>query len=185
MKSYLNQKSAPRGIRNNNPGNLIKTAIQWQGKIPHEQNNDSRFEQFTSIIYGLRAMAKDITNDIKKGKNTLKLLITEYAPPYVKNKTGQIVKENDTAAYIAAVSKSVGIPPDAKIKITPEILQALITAKVQVENGAKWKKYISAEDIQQAVNLALNKNAETIKTAAKITPAILLIIGAGYLILTR
>lgn len=32
----------PRGIRNNNPANLIKTSIPWNGKLAN--NTDGRFE---------------------------------------------------------------------------------------------------------------------------------------------
>ncbi len=63
-KSYLNQdtlngKKIPRGWRNNNPGNLIKTMIQWKGKLPYLSNTDSKFEQFVDFKHGIRALIKD------------------------------------------------------------------------------------------------------------------------------
>ena len=54
-KSYLNRTDLPRGIRNNNPGNLIYTTIAWEGKISYANNRDwsgtptnivKKFEQF-------------------------------------------------------------------------------------------------------------------------------------------
>ena len=39
--TYLS--NAPRGIRNNNPGNLIFTNIKWNGKLPKEQNKSYNF----------------------------------------------------------------------------------------------------------------------------------------------
>jgi len=49
----------PRGIRNNNIGNLkIRDENAWVGKIPREQNTDGVFEQFTTKEYGTRAMLK-------------------------------------------------------------------------------------------------------------------------------
>lgn len=113
-----------RGIRNNNPGNLVKTNIAWQGKVPHAQNTDSRFEQFVSPEYGIRAMFKDIKNDItSKGQNTVKKLITAYAPPF----------ENNTQAYINVVAKAIG--KGANDTITASDYPALLKAIIKHENG--------------------------------------------------
>ena len=62
---FKTDKSKPRGERNNNPGNLIKTSIKWKGKVETEGNSDGHFEQFYEMKYGVRAMLKDIMNDIK------------------------------------------------------------------------------------------------------------------------
>jgi hypothetical protein len=175
MKSYLNQKDKPRGIRNNNPGNLVKTGIKWFNKIPHNQNPDSRFEQFTNIPFGIRAMALDITNDIKKGKNTLRTLINEYAPP----------AENDTAAYIKFVSDQTGISPDAKINATPEILAALIAAKIRIENGTQSSLYIDANDIKAGIDLMKSKTTKVIETAKKFSPIILILFASLFLIIKK
>jgi hypothetical protein len=175
MKSYLNQKDKPRGIRNNNPGNLVKTSIKWKGKVTPSENPDSRFEQFINIPFGIRAMALDISNDIKKGKDTLRTLINEYAPP----------NENDTTAYINAVSKQTGITADAKIKTTPEILAALIAAKIRVENGAAASKYISPEDIAAGIELMKSKTAAVIQTAKKFSPLIILLFASLFLMIKK
>lgn len=134
-----------RGIRNNNPGNLVKTAIAWKGKVPHELNTDSRFEQFQDTagtpghIWGIRAMFMDIRSDIRKGLVTVRKLITEYAPAH----------ENNTAAYIAAVSGALGIGPDAPI--APGHYPALVAAIIKHENGVQP---YPAADIAQAIRLA-------------------------------
>lgn len=163
-KSYLGQKNLPRGIRNNNPGNLVKTAIKWRGKIPHDKNTDPRFEQFENLSWGIRAMSMDVLNDIKKGKNTLRDLITEYAPP----------SENDTAAYIKLVSDQTKISPDAIIKPTPEILSAIVAAKIRVENGAKAKQYIDANDIKEGIKKISSKFAAAVKTGLPFLPLLLI-----------
>jgi hypothetical protein len=175
MKSYLNQKDKPRGIRNNNPGNLVKTAIKWQGKISQNENPDTRFEQFINIPFGIRAMALDITNDIKKGKNTLRTLINEYAPP----------SENDTTAYINSVSKQTGIAADAKINATPEILAALIAAKIRIENGTQSSLYIDANDIKAGIDLMKSKTTKVIETAKKFSPIILILFASIFLIIKK
>lgn len=133
------KKFKQRGIRNNNPGNLVKTSIAWQGKVPHSQNTDSRFEQFISPEYGIRAMFIDVRNDIRKGANTVRRLITAYAPPF----------ENNTAAYIAAVAKAIKKAPDDVI--TSEDYEELVTAIIKQENGVQP---YSAIMIRRAIALA-------------------------------
>lgn len=98
--SYLGMEDLPRGIRNNNPGNLVQTNIPWEGKVPHNQNDDPRFEQFYTFVDGLRAMIKDVMNDIEvDGLDNLEKLIYTYAPPH----------ENDTESYIDSVAGRSGI----------------------------------------------------------------------------
>lgn len=166
MKSYLGNKTLPRGIRNNNPGNLVITSIKWKGKLPKEQNTDGKFEQFESLNFGLRALALDIANDIKKNKlDTIQKLITAYAPP----------KENDTDAYISAVSKATGHAPGEKISAEFKTIAALIKVITNVENGKKAAELITDEDIKNSLTTLA---PSTIKTATFI---ILPIIGIGFL----
>jgi hypothetical protein len=124
--SYLGRANLPRGIRNNNPGNLTRTAITWQNKVPHSQNTDTRFEQFRSFVWGLRAMLRDIRNDINlKGKNTIRELITEYAPP----------NENNTAGYINTLSTRTGIGADEVFTADKETVRKLAREICIIENG--------------------------------------------------
>lgn len=125
-KSFLNNHNV-RGLRNNNPGNLVRTSSAWQGKIPYAQSKDNHFEQFTTVHHGLRAMFKDLINDINKGKNTVKKLIYEYAPPH----------ENNTEQYVNSVCKTIGVKPDEVIKeINNKFLILLGRAIIKVELGA-------------------------------------------------
>ncbi len=112
-----------RGIRNNNPGNLILTNINWQGKVPRASNTDGKFEQFTSPLMGIRAMYLDIRGDVRRGADTLRKLITRYAPP----------SENNTAAYIATVAKAIGKGADQTL--TAADFPALLAAIIKHENG--------------------------------------------------
>jgi hypothetical protein len=125
VKTIYRNMTTPRGIRNNNPGNLVKTSIAWKGKVPHSQNTDGRFEQFISMEYGLRAMVMDLMNDMRKGKDTLEKLIAEFAPP----------GENNTRAYINTVAKAANLPPALKLSPTRENMFALVRAMTKVENG--------------------------------------------------
>jgi hypothetical protein len=141
-KSFLNNHKV-RGLRNNNPGNLIRTNIAWQGKIDLSQNTDPKFEQFTNVYYGIRAMLKDVINDINKGKNTVKLLITEYAPP----------SENDTKDYINSVAKTLGVTPTQRLtQINSLFLLKLCRAILKVELGTAHTQ-LTDNDIIKAVTM--------------------------------
>ena len=143
-KSFLNQPNLSRGLRNNNPGNLIKTSIQWQGKIPHSQNPDSRFEQFIDVHWGIRAMMLDLINDYKKGKTSVKLLIKEYAPSF----------ENNTQAYINTV---IGIVGKNEIQVLDKkTLIDLSKAIHYVENGPVYYHHLTTQDFEIAFNLLPN-----------------------------
>ena len=140
--------SKARGIRNNNPGNLVKTTAAWQGKVPHSQNTDSYFEQFIAPEWGIRAMFIDIRGDItKKGQNTVRKLMTSYAPPPTKGKG--FLYNNNTAAYIGVVSKALGKSPDSLI--TPSDYFPLLRAIIKHENGVQP---YSDEVIQKGIALA-------------------------------
>jgi len=143
-----NPAATSRGIRNNNPFNLVKTAIKWQGKTA---GTDSRFETFESVEYGIRAGIIDIIGDIgNKGQDTIKKLITVFAPPH----------ENDTTAYIRYVEGVTGVNQNDSLikngKVDQVLLGKLITAIINKENGAAQAKLIPAASIQKAIDLALN-----------------------------
>ncbi|WP_289054972.1 hypothetical protein [Carboxylicivirga marina] len=136
--TYLS--NAPRGIRNNNPGNLIYTNIKWNGKLPKEQNKDRRFEMFKAPVYGVRAMIKDLKHDIEKGKNTVPALIEEYAPKI----------ENNTAEYINTVCKDLKVSQTAKLLPTRNTLRLLTMSIAKVENGGN---YVSNELFERAYSM--------------------------------
>ncbi len=132
--------SAPRGIRNNNPGNLIYTNIAWNGKLSKEQNKDRRFEMFIAPEFGVRAMIKDLKHDIEKGKNTVPTLISEYAPKH----------ENNTGAYITTVCKDLKVSQSAKLLPTKNTLRLLVLSIAKVENGGN---YVSNELFEKAYSM--------------------------------
>lgn len=115
----------PRGIANKNPGDLRLTNTIWEGQSPTQTDPD--FIQFTTDVYGLRALMKLLLNYQKIDKlTTIRGIIGKYAPP----------SENDTAAYIAAVSAQLGIGPDVAIDLTlGSALMPFAKAIVVHENG--------------------------------------------------
>jgi len=114
----------PRGIRNNNPGNIERTPrIRWKG-MAADQSSDPRFIVFVAPQWGIRAIARILLGDWREGQNTIASLIEEWAPP----------TENDTVAYIKAVGKAAGVDPYKPCDI-PALLPKIIAAIIQHENG--------------------------------------------------
>lgn len=140
--SYLDRSSFPLGLRNNNPGNLrpLSGGVTWIGEISPDTLHN--FSRFSDVAWGLRAMITDIAGDIVLDKrNTLRKLVTAYAPPE---------DYNNTAAYIARVSQITGIGPDDIIYPDANTLNKIIRAKIRVELGDSYAPYITTDDINDA-----------------------------------
>lgn len=112
-----------RGLRNNNPGNIRKTATVWQGQKAEQTDGD--YIQFVSAEYGIRALAKVLnTYRTSYGLDTVREIVGRWAPP----------NENDTASYVNSVASQLGIGPDATIDFNVH-MPALVKAIIKHENG--------------------------------------------------
>lgn len=113
-----------RGIRNHNPLNIRK-GCNWLGEATNP--TDTAFEVFQADVYGLRAAFCIVRTYIKKHHcNTLRKIITRWAPPQ---------DHNDTAAYIATVTEHSGINPDITLAFEDSTrICALIKAMCLVES---------------------------------------------------
>jgi len=120
----IKNSNLPRGIRNNNPGN-IRRGPRWQGLSVGQ--SDAAFAVFTSPEYGLRALAITLrTYQQKYGIRTIRGAIMRYAPAV----------ENDTGAYIDAVARHVGASPDAPLDFTRRsVIIPMMEAITLHENG--------------------------------------------------
>ncbi len=140
----------PRGIRNNNPGNIRRSADKWQGLAAEQLDKD--FFIFQEMPYGIRAMARLLINyQDKKGLNSIAEIISTYAPS----------KENNTRAYVnhvaAYVADKLGGKIDSITKINThdyDTLRALLEGMIQVENGGKWEDYITESQMVKGLLLA-------------------------------
>ena len=101
----------PRGIRNHNPLNIRRSKDQWKGLA--DAQTDRAFCQFKSLEYGWRAAFYLLTRTYyhKYRLYTIRGIINRWAPE---------ADHNDTAAYIAKVSRLTGIDPDESIGIPSE-----------------------------------------------------------------
>ena len=97
----MNMTGAPRGLRNNNPGNIREVGINWQGKI----GDDGAFTRFESMFYGARALVRNMWSIVGRTDGTLQTLISTWAPAH----------ENNTDAYISFVSRETGISPGSVV----------------------------------------------------------------------
>lgn len=126
-QSFLGSSTAPRGVRNNNVGNLIRTNSSWKGKIPHDRSKDIKFEQFETYALGIRAMIYNLDkNYLLKGHNTIRKIIQKY--------TG-----NNTS-YMSFLSQRMGIGIDQNIKNSKSEIKKLTTAIARYENGLECIK---------------------------------------------
>lgn len=118
----------PRGLRNNNPGNIRNSQrTDWQGEVDEASKNDKSFEEFETIAYGYRALIKLLQNYRKlHGCQTMADFIKRWAPE----------TENNTSAYIKRVCTEMQVlttyVPDVNDKTT---MCAFAAAISQVENG--------------------------------------------------
>lgn len=111
----------PRGVRNNNPGNL-EPVVKWTGLV----GSDGRFAKFSSPYYGIRAIGVDLRAKVKRGLTTPREVIEEYAPP----------NENNTDAYVRAVTSFVGIGETHSIPVhDAHFIELWMKAIVRHENG--------------------------------------------------
>lgn len=116
----VDNSGLPRGIRNNNPGNIEDNGTQWRGY----NGNDGRYVIFEHYEYGIRAMNRILnTYASKYGLRTIRGIISRWAPP----------SENLTSSYINAVSQRLSVGPD--VELTGEHRAELIAAIIHHENG--------------------------------------------------
>ncbi len=135
----------PRGIRNNNPGNIRLTAAKWRGQRAAQA--DAEFAEFESPLLGLRAlMILLLTYHRRYGLDTVESIINRYAPPH----------ENATDHYAESVAKQLGVKRRQALDLAkPAVLAGLARAIVQHENGkGDW---YAAELYAQAASLALGR----------------------------
>lgn len=132
----------PRGIRNNNPFNIIYEPYNnWQGQT----GNDGKFCIFAAPEDGYRAGFILLHNWVYKDgiPPTVEALISRQAPP----------SENFTEAYIAAVCRALGVARNQPLNIDDQgTLFALAQAITKQEQGGQpWGDDIVVAGLNAAV----------------------------------
>lgn len=120
----MRRNELPRGLRNNNPGNIRRNSDIFQGEV--NPSRDKEFKQFKNMAYGYRAMYKILSNYYNKYQlNTIRKMISRWAPE----------NENNTAAYVSLVSSYSGVGPDDLISFDREQMIRIVAGMSRVENG--------------------------------------------------
>ncbi|ENX4473212.1 lytic transglycosylase [Enterobacter roggenkampii] len=116
-------QAAKRGERNNNPGNL-----NFAGQAGAElERPGGRFARFETAFDGLRALSRQLMLYAGRGINSVEKIISTWAPAS---------DNNNTAAYIQAVSQRLGVNPQAALNINdPQTMSALMSSIIHHENG--------------------------------------------------
>lgn len=133
VSDYVGNLLTPRGIRNNNPGNIERSSIQWQGSIPADQVQavlgipyDPTFEQTVSPAAGVRMIGHVLTSKGARGLTNVDSIIRDYS-------------KTDQDAYVRAVTIALGLDPDAGGQYQDidvrNVLPAFAAAIIQQENG--------------------------------------------------
>lgn len=115
----------PRGIRNNNPGNLRDSGNAWTGLVGRDSKGFCIFDTAQS---GIRAMAQTaISYEVKHGIKTLAAFGDRWAPTF--DNPGAKAGE-----YGAALAKQLGISPTQQFSVIQN-LPKLCAAITVNENG--------------------------------------------------
>lgn len=113
----------PRGIRNNNPLNIVHSSARWHGMCTEQ--TDPNFVQFVEMVYGIRAACILIkTYSTKYHCNTIATIIRRWCP------------DNTADAYITRVCALTLFQPSQRIVWQNQSHVAmLLHAMAYVETG--------------------------------------------------
>ena len=140
-----------RGIRNNNPLNIRRSADRWEGAAMTQ--TDKEFVQFESMAYGYRAAWKTLESywhhfHATRQPYTPATIISRWAPP----------SENDTQNYIRTVLRLSGLGgnenlPQPSRGVDIPRLERLLTAMTTMECGIPYSA-VDTASIRQGFDLA-------------------------------
>lgn len=131
---------SPRGLRNNNPGNIEASTDRWEGQA----GSDGRFATFDTPEAGIRALARTLlAYQDKHGLNTVEGIIGRWAPP----------RENNTKAYARAVADAIGFETTTPLDLKDaRVLQSLTRAIIAHENGRQpYAEYVIRAGVESAL----------------------------------
>ena len=137
---------APRGIRNNNPGNIKHGSSNWQGMANVQP--DSVFVTFSTVQYGIRALVVLLRNyNQRHGISTIRGIIQRWAPA-----GGENPHHENYVNYVAGVA---GVSPDRYLTSVQfeQYIPAITQGIMNFESGEQWGMQLSGY-ISEGVALA-------------------------------
>lgn len=140
---------ATRGIRNNNIGNIRVSKDQWEGAT----GDDGSFVTFDSPESGVRALAKNLLSYGRQGYDSIDKIINRWAPP----------AENNTQAYIDAVSSATGIPATQSLDLTdPDTLATLAQAIGFHETSTRYNPEVYKTGVSRALEGGITPKSQPV-----------------------
>ncbi|MFJ3112317.1 structural protein P5 [Pseudomonas putida] len=146
--------ATPRGVRNKNPGNIdFNPRNAWQGQLGIEVDvARPRFARFDSPENGIRALGKLLINYRGKdgmpgvggpGIDTVRETVSRWAPG----------NENNTEAYIAAVTSKLGVKANDVINIKDVRTLRVVVGAIIAHECANYRypDAVFNEGIQRAL----------------------------------
>jgi len=126
----------PRGLRNNNPGNIEDGSFTQN--LPGYAGSDGRFAKFETPEAGRNAQSALLDRYGRQGIDTVKGVISRWAPAS---------DGNDVDAYSRYVAGRLGIKPGDKIDLAdPAMRGRVASAMAEFENGVGGASHFTGED---------------------------------------
>ena len=123
--------SAPRSVRNNNPGNIIDSS--FARNQPGYVGNDAGFAVFDNEQSGVEAHKKLLENYGMAGRNTVDTIIDRWSPANAEGNTPEA-----TENYKKHVADKLGVNKNDPLDMSdPAIIDALSQAMAEFESGIK------------------------------------------------
>ncbi|WP_447876939.1 hypothetical protein [Serratia fonticola] len=139
-------RSGPRGIRNNNPGNLN---FAGQAGAQKEGGPNGRFAVFQSMTAGVAALYRQIQLYASRGINTISKIVNKYAPAADNNNVG---------AYIKALMGATG--KDANEALDTSDMQTMMSLLRGIINHENGKGHVSDDQILKGMQVGAGVSAQ-------------------------
>jgi hypothetical protein len=142
LVALYERSKLPRGLRNNNPGNIEDG--DFARGLPGYQGSDGRFAVFDSMESGQAAKGALLQSYGRRGFNTVEKVIGRWAPP----------SENDTGSYVQFVSQRLGVDPRQPLDLNdPGVVSSLQAAISERENGVPAMPNLASMSDEELVAL--------------------------------
>ncbi|MCU5775127.1 hypothetical protein N5923_23285 [Erwiniaceae bacterium BAC15a-03b] len=142
--------SAPRGIRNNNPGNLNYAG---QAGATKEGGNNGRFAVFQTMQDGVAALHRQLKLYFNRGIDTIEEVVNKYAPASDNNNVESYIRQ-----LVGATGKGANEQLSADDNDT---IFKLIKGIINHENGknADGSGYVADQDILSGIQVGATSTA--------------------------
>lgn len=142
-----NGRRWPRGIRNNNPGN-IRIGDDWEGlavveNMTADQREEQSFCVFSEPAYGIRAIGRILRTYQSKGYRSVASMITRWAPES---------DNNPSDIYVRHVAGKLGVEPEQEFDIAGgDYARRMVESIIEFENGVQpYRDDIVIDGIRKA-----------------------------------